>query len=226
MRRQRFTIQRAAAQLTVLSLLIIVRPGQAQSVPGDPTTIPHIGVLVHNLSEAPAATVEKAEADCREVFLGAGIRTTWINSAQDVSWKGPDIVLRAVILPKAPASRGMDVFGTALPLKTDGLQVFIYHHRVVELSRNANLPVPVILSGALLHEIGHMLLGSTDHAVAGVMRGQWDGRTLSELGQGLLRFTPEQKRQMRSNVQALVARGRISGTPPSAADNNSRAGRR
>src|SRR5439155_15351995 len=125
----------------------------------EPWTMPNVGVLVHNLSDAPTSTVEKAEANCREVFLRAGIRTTWINSAQDVSFKGNDIVLRAVILPQAPASRGVDVFGTALPLKTDGIQVLIYHHRVVELSRTVNLPVSVILSGALLHEIGHMLMG-------------------------------------------------------------------
>jgi hypothetical protein len=96
----------------------------------------------------------------------------------------------------------MEVFGTALFGKTDGIQFFIYHDRVVGLSRLSTLPVDVVLSGALSHEIGHSLLRSPDHSVAGVMRGEWSIRELNELGQGLLGFTPQEKLRMKSYVLA------------------------
>ena len=201
-------------RLTVLSLLLIVRPWQARSAPDDPAASPSVGVLIHNLSDAQPVTVEKAEATCRQVFIRAGIRTAWINSANDVTLQGTDIVLRVVILQQPPASSAMDVIGTSFPLKTEGIQILIYHHRVVQLSRSVDLPVPDILSAALLHEIGHMLLGSTEHSMSGVMRGLWDARIISDLGRGQLTFTSEERRHMRSNMQRMAAGRRESGTAP------------
>jgi hypothetical protein len=171
-------------------------PAQAANGSDDPGPVAQVGVLVRNLSGAPGTIIQKAEADCQQAFLPAGIKVSWINAAADATWEGPDIVLRAAILPRAPRSRGMDVFGSALPNKRDGFQMFVYYDRVIELSRRAELAVHLVLSGALTHELGHMLLRSANHSVAGVMRGEWSKRDLEELGQGLLRFTPQQKQQM------------------------------
>ena len=60
--------------------------------------------------------------------------------------------------------------------------MLIYYDRVVGLSRLANLPVDVVLSGALAHEIGHLLLRSPKHSVGGVMRGEWGMRELNAQG--------------------------------------------
>jgi hypothetical protein len=134
------------------------------------------------------------------LFQLAGIRIRWINASADIDWQGPEIVLRAAILNQAPPSRSIDSFGSALPKKKGGLQLFVYYDRVMGLSRHAEFPVHMILAGALTHEIGHMLLASSEHSVAGIMKGEWGLRDVQELGQGLLHFTPQQKRQMRLNM--------------------------
>jgi len=76
--------------------------------------MPNVGVVVQNLSTAPLDIVQQAEVACQQIYRAAGIRVTWINSVEDVTWIGPDVVLRAVILPQAPPSRALAAFGSAV----------------------------------------------------------------------------------------------------------------
>jgi hypothetical protein len=101
-----------------------------------------VGVLVLNLSAVPAGVLTEAESACREIFSRAGIDIQWMNGVGDVTWEGPDVVLRAAILPRAPVRRRMDVFGSALPNAKSGIQMFLFFDRLVSLSRFADLPVP------------------------------------------------------------------------------------
>jgi len=162
---------------------------------------PNVGVLVRNLSDAPSYVIQRAEAECERVFQAAGIQVSWINASADVNWTGPDLVLRAAILPEAPRSRFIESFGSALPKINDGFQLFVYYDRVLGLSRRGELLEHLILAAGLTHEIGHMLLRSSKHSVAGVMKGEWGIRDVEALGQGLLGFTSQQKRQMMGNLQ-------------------------
>jgi hypothetical protein len=164
------------------------------------STTPRVGVIVRNLTDLSEKTLVKSEADSRGVFLAAGIQVAWINATGNVTWNGPDIVIRAAIVPHAPKSRGGDVLGIAAPSQADGIQLFIYYDKVLALSWLTDLPVQAALSAALVHEIGHMLLQSSSHSVAGPMRSEWGGRELNELSSGLLRFAPKESAQMRSYV--------------------------
>lgn len=184
-------------------VLILVYSGLSPTLGANEATAeppPHVGVLIIGQSAAPDEDLRKAVHFCLDIFRAAKIRVTWMNALEDLSWEGPDIVIRGAILPRAPVPKPADVFGTALPEKRHGLQFFIFYDRVLRLSKLADLPVHVVLCGALAHEAGHVLLGSAEHAVAGIMRGEWGGQQLSELSQGLLRFTPQQRRQITSRV--------------------------
>src|SRR5690348_10740126 len=107
MRTLRFS-RRIGAAVTLLSASAL--PGAG----GYPVKMPNVGVVVRNLSTAPPELVQKAEAACQQIFGTAGIRVTWINTVDDINWEGPDLVVRAVILPQAPPSRAIAAFGTAL----------------------------------------------------------------------------------------------------------------
>jgi len=165
-----------------------------------PAVPPRVGVLVRNLSDVSEETLLKGEAGCGEVFRAAGIEIAWMNAAGNVNWNGPDVVIRAAIVPRAPKSRGSDVFGIAAPSKPDGIQLFIYYDKILALSWLTGLPVHVVVSVAFAHEIGHILLQSTEHSLAGVMRSEWGGRDLNEFEGGVLRFVPQESARMRSYV--------------------------
>jgi hypothetical protein len=162
----------------------------------------HLGVLVRNVSDVSAADLVDAERECANLFAHAGVRILWINASQDLVWEGPALVVRAAILPRPPVPRRLNVLGSSVLRETGGLQLFLFYDRVEQLGRSAQLPVHTVLAGALAHEIGHVLLRSEKHSQAGIMRAEWSGEQLRELGQGLLEFTADQKRTIRSHIKA------------------------
>ena len=161
--------------------------------------MPNVGVVVRNLSTAPPDMVQKAEAACQQIYSAAGIRVTWINSVEpDVNWEGPDIVLRAVILPQAPPSRALGAFGTAL---RDRQELLLYHDRIVRFGKIVDLPAHLMLSVALVHEIGHLLLDSDNHTPSGIMRAEWGQDDLNAIRRGQFHFTSDQIRRMKTNIE-------------------------
>jgi hypothetical protein len=111
----------------------------------EPRTMPYVGILVRNLSAAPAELVQKAEADCQQMYHNSAIGIAWMNSLDKVTWRGPDVVLEVVILPQAPPSRAMGAFGTALRGRREAL---IYHDRVGLGAKLADLPVQSVAVGS------------------------------------------------------------------------------
>jgi hypothetical protein len=161
-----------------------------------------VGVIVRNLCRADGAAVREAEDRCAAPLRAAGIEISWINSVEDVTWYGPDVILRAAILPKPKGLRTC-VLGAALPFQADGVQIFVAYDNIVLLSRRAGLPVSWVMSAALMHEIGHVLLGSTEHTFAGIMRAKWERSELNQIGWGWLDFAPEERRRMHSRALSL-----------------------
>ena len=178
--------------------LVLLLPSALPAAQADPTKVPNVGVVVRNLSAAPWDVVQKAEAACQQVYRAAGIRVTWINSVEDVTWEGPDIVVRAVILPKAPPSRAPGAFGTAL---RDRQELLLYQDRIVQFGKIVDLPAHLMLSVALVHEIGHLLLDSDDHTPSGIMRGEWDQDDLNIIRRGQAHFTSDQIRRIKANIE-------------------------
>ena len=121
-----------------------------------------------------------------------------INSLEDVTWKGPDVVFRAVILPQAPPSRALAAFGTAL---RERQELLLYHDRIVRFAKIVDLPMQSMLSVALVHEIGHLLLDSDDHTPSGIMRAEWDQDALNGIRRAQFHFTSDQIRRMKANIQ-------------------------
>src|SRR5690242_7514343 len=108
--------------------LVLLLPSALPGTGAYPVEMPNVGVVVRNFSAAPPDLVQKAEVNCQQIYRGAGIRLTWINSVEDVRWEGPDLVFRAVILPQAPPSRSLAAFGTAL---RERQELLLYHDRIV-----------------------------------------------------------------------------------------------
>ena len=184
--------RRIGATVTLLSASALPSAG------GHPVKMPNVGVVVRNLSTAPPELVQKAEAACQQIYGAAGIRLTWINTVKDVNWEGPDLILRAVILPQAPPSRALAAFGTAL---RERQELLLYQDRIVRFSKIVDLPTHLILSVAMVHEMGHLLLDSDDHAPSGIMRAEWNQDDLNAIRRGQSHFTSGQIRRMKANIE-------------------------
>ena len=83
-------------------------------------------------------------------------------------------MVRLVRSPKE-AGREDESLGTALidPASGTGVLATVYVDRVERLARGSNGDLGTLLGRAMAHEIGHLLMGRTAHAAAGLMRPRW-----------------------------------------------------
>ena len=103
-----------------------------------------------------------------------------------------------MILPQAPPARALAAFGTAL---RERHELLLYHDRIVRFAKIVDLPMQSMLSVALVHEIGHLLLDSDDHTPSGIMRAEWDREDLNGILRGQSHFTSGQVRRMKANIE-------------------------
>jgi hypothetical protein len=161
-----------------------------------------------------------AEIVAAAILASAHLQTAWrdcATSCPDVL--GPsDVVVRIVA---APEKTQAGVLGSSLVdvEAKMGTLATIYADRVETMAARAGVDAGTLLGRAIAHEIGHLLLGTSAHAAAGLMRARWSDRELQRnlasdwrlsaretalVRRGLAaRRIPERLAMFRSKTQAL-----------------------
>jgi hypothetical protein len=78
--------------------------------------------------------------------------------------------------------------GEAFPCARAGIRATIFSDRVQLMINRRPSAAPVILGHVLAHEIGHVLLGTTEHASGGLMRSSWQDSDLERMPRMPLSF--------------------------------------
>jgi hypothetical protein len=87
-----------------------------------------------------------------------------------------------------------------------GALATVYVDRVAALAAAFRLDVRTLLARAIAHEVGHLLLGTANHAPAGLMRAVWSQHALRHERPGDWIFTPRDAQAMRDAVRMRTAR--------------------
>jgi hypothetical protein len=117
-----------------------------------------------------------------------------------------DIALK--IVGASPAGLQETVFGMASPLARLGLNVRIFDDHIRQASVQRNRPHANLLSCAIAHEIGHVLLRGKPHGKEGLMSAVWSGHEYEEIAvEGVMFFTPDESRGMLMSLRGMGCRG-------------------
>lgn len=125
------------------------------------------------------AALRTADAILRQ----ADVATTWV----DCSSGSPAASLAACLDPlaagelavritRAPAhepASGRLSLGYSLLEHGSGSLATVFSDRVARLADASRARRPTLLGRAIAHEIGHLLIGSAEHATTGLMRAEW-----------------------------------------------------
>jgi hypothetical protein len=111
-----------------------------------------------------------------------------------------ELVLRI----QARTERGEHILGTAI-VQDGGPSVLasVYAGSAAERSVKTGVPLPTILGRVTAHEIGHLLLGTNSHALAGLMQAAWNLRRPQP---SEWRFTDDDAAKMRRRRLARLDR--------------------
>jgi hypothetical protein len=154
-----------------------------------------VAALLTTSSESPAAerlvvrtydnfgvTAEDmthARAVAAAILRDAGLQAAWRDcSAGCADALGPgEVLLRIVAAPDATVAQSLGCALIDLQLGS-GTLATVYADRINELASRTGVKRGTLLGRAVAHEIGHLLLGTSGHSPAGLMRALWSDREL------------------------------------------------
>jgi len=201
---------------TSLAALVLLSLG-ATSHASDPvgTTDTQLTVRVYGGRNAGSLRPETGYEVAARLLRHAGIEAHWVFCPEPGSDEAHDpcaVPLEPTELAVRVTRSNEPTTGTTqLPLgyslvdaaRGAGSLATVYVDRVEWLARAAGTPRHDLFGRAIAHEIGHLLLGTNEHATSGVMRGQWSSDSLRSSAQDW-EFTREHGTRMRA---ALRTRG-------------------
>jgi hypothetical protein len=167
-------------------------------------------VNAYNGVNLSSSELSRAEREAEKIFLYAGIQLTWatgllaadLNDNATSERGNATASLQLRLWPRAVAGKrptSSETLGFCLSLENGDAVVLadaIQKRAVFGSTHFADL-----LGLAMAHELGHLLLRSTAHSAAGVMRARWTEKALRDDDRGYLRFTPGEAESMRSEVR-------------------------
>jgi hypothetical protein len=175
-------------------------------------------IRVYNPAHVPAAELKTALLETTRVFKPTGLRITWQSEVESPEDGGIDMsspsarvadTRRYVVLTLLTGTPGAiypGALGFALPFAHTGAHASIFYDRVEKIARAGSTPQYVVLGEAIAHELGHVLLRSSEHSRAGLMQTPWNRATWRLASEGLLTFLPEQLELIRDTALTIGKR--------------------
>ncbi|HEY6991101.1 MAG TPA: hypothetical protein VH369_22080 [Bryobacteraceae bacterium] len=182
----------------------------------------NLTIRLYNLANVPAKTMDQASAVAGQMLAQAGVAVTWeAGSPDNLEGRLTDMstsptttdtrnYLVASVVKDTPATFAPGALGYSLPLASQGAHAIVFYDRVEKLSLGSRVgpglrvgPVTgTLLGAAIAHEIGHVLLGSTEHSAQGIMKARWGLKEFQELACKDLRFASTDATRLQAGVSS------------------------
>jgi hypothetical protein len=186
--------------------LAVCGQGKGQTQPPEPG-LP-LTVWVENWAGVTQVELASAQHVAAKVFRKAGVEVNWhtVPAPGLASLLGVDASLILRILESKDAGFPEPSLGFRWQRGPDDVRAIVFIDRIEQFARRSNVrsDTAAILGCAMVHELGHLLLGPA-HSREGVMRAEWNKQDAWAASQGNLDFTPEQVRLMRVELGRRVS---------------------
>ena len=116
------------------------------------------------------------------VFKGIGVSIEWQRYGHSCPGASGAIVIS--LSYDTPRNRHPDALAYARPY--EGTHIVVFYDRV--RAQVAPARVPLLLAYVIVHEIAHILQGSTRHSTSGIMKAKWDHSDYFNIARKSLRF--------------------------------------
>ena len=157
-----------------------------------------------------SAASPQALSAAATILEGAGVLVTWMSCeserhsepACDSLVTSPDLLLR-MIRSTDDSNRHWLALGFSLIDRQQhtGVLATVYVDQVASLARESGVDGSLLLGRAIAHEIGHLLIGTNQHSIKGVMRARWTRQDLQRDSPDQWRFTPADMMAMRERAE-------------------------
>ena len=168
-----------------------------------------VTVYVYNSAQVSPGDLVKAETLAARIFQKAGIQVTWVtgltaghagDSPVVEKWNPDNLLLR---IRESSTIRGKGVkpeaMGFCLSMKKN--EAVVLFDRIQNQAALLNVHPAIPLGMTMAHEMGHLLLQSPTHSLAGVMKVRWMAADVTATEAGTLTFTSEEGNSLRNGIR-------------------------
>lgn len=202
-----------------------VASGTTVESPAEETLCVHL----YNLAAVAPQAMKWAMSETTRVFTRAGIGIRWeqppIASPEARLWdlnifpvmlsgSRERSCLVVSIMPDLPSAAYPGALGFALPFARSGVGAEVIYRRVELLAASVGIAPEVLLAYTMAHEMGHVLLRSSNHAPAGIMQGHWNAGNWRLASFGMMNFLPQEAKQMRQGLRRFEPQEPMHSTEP------------
>jgi hypothetical protein len=199
-----------------LLLLSVALAGHAKIVSAQAAALQ---VQVYDYTGLRPAALQDLVTRTQSILTGAGISVEVDACAIGVSTPCESrqgslrqVELRVVAkAPKDDKNARWRELGRSIATHDGGTFATVYLDLVEDEASEIDLPRIVVLSYAVSHEVGHLLLGADAHTSQGLMKAHWKTEDLQAMAQNRLHFTPEQTRELKLRYGTARPAGIVTG---------------
>ncbi len=142
-------------------------------------------IHIYNLANVPSRRLDSATRDAGRILATAGIEAVWerrpeereahvldLTACKRPAYDGRGYIVVAIV-GSVPARYHSGALGYALPNAQAGVNATIFYERIKQIGEEGGTDLATVLGDVMAHEIGHVLLGTTEHSRGGIMKGTW-----------------------------------------------------
>jgi hypothetical protein len=186
-----------------------------------------ITIRIYNYAAVPPEELSAAREATDRIFQHAGFALQWIECRVPGDPSGAacteqladsgEFVLRLQNEPRAPTPRLLALGSSLVDLRVGGgVLITINPELVAMVAEQADAASSLVLGRAIAHELGHQLLGTSEHSSTGLMRALWTQTELRGDRDADWRFSPQEIMLMQRTL-AKRLRAALSDDPGSLA---------
>ncbi len=205
---------------TLLGCSMVVGLGVTVQAETPQSPAPRFQVLVFNFAGLSNEMLARSMRETARIFEQGGVEMSWIH-CPPYSSEGPaqpspcqfgrDVPRFQLRLLSASADKILipDPERHGFALFTDGGEpsstVYVFAHRAEAFTEGKEAFYSRMLACLVSHELGHLLLASRRHSIAGLMHVPWRGKEQAMIFQGTLGFHPRDCERMRGRLREMTA---------------------
>ena len=170
-----------------------------------------VTVSVYNDAAVPREVLSRAEQAASQVFQSAGMEVTWLDCGVPAAGEEASRVCREVAFPRhlhlriVRKSAGLKGEAMGVSFQGEGgIGCFadLFYDPMEKLASRYGTNVASLLGHVAAHEIGHLLLGTNSHAVAGIMQARWTVDELTSEKSARMVFLDRESQKMKERLLA------------------------
>jgi hypothetical protein len=208
-RRLRVTGYRFLQATTIIGCLLVAVPLRAEAPPGS-----EIAIRLYDTFGVPKNDIRTAQDVAGEILEAAGVQARWRECWKDVgvargamrlcddTLKPTEVIVR-IVTDRSDHHNNLMALGYSLVVAKSGAATLatVFGNRVTHVAQRLHFDRAILLGRAIAHEVGHLLLGTSDHGTDGLMRAHWSDAALRGHDDGW-RFSPQEADRIKAELWA------------------------